>query len=120
MSKITIPVDNYDWDDEALMAEPGPLKVVDEKTALAIDEASGTQLVSIRMQKSMIDAFKAIAAANKNIGYQTLMKQILQRFIDSEMKRVWNEHLAENLASSLPKAKSEISPKRKERARKAA
>lgn len=98
MNKASIPASDEAWDDETLGADPGSMKVVDEKTAAELDEAAGTQLISIRMQKSMVDAFKAIAAANKGIGYQTLMKQILQRFIDGEMKRVWNEHLAEKLA----------------------
>ena len=93
-----------------LIDAPLPVKDI----AAAIDEAAGTQLISIRMQKSMVDAFKTIAAANKGIGYQTLMKQILQRFIENEMKRVWNEHL-EQLAE-----KGDGPHKSKEKQRKAA
>lgn len=107
MSKALIPSTDEAWDDETLGSDPASMKVADDATKDAIDDAAGTQLISIRMPKSMVDAFKAIAASNKNISYQTLMKQILQRFIDGEMKRVWNEHLAQQLAdgNNPPKGK---------------
>lgn len=86
MTKGTIPACVEAWDDEIVLgADPASMKVVDTATAERLDEEAGTQLISIRMHKSMVDAFKVIAAANKGIGYQTLMKQILQRFIDGEM-----------------------------------
>ena len=109
MTKASIPASDETWDDETLGADPESMRVVDKETADSLDEAAGTQLISIRMSKSMVDAFKAIAAANKGIGYQTLMKQILQRFIEGEMKRVWNQHLAETLAqkeSETPRGKA--------------
>jgi predicted DNA binding CopG/RHH family protein len=108
----SIPAIVETWDDEGLGADLESMKVVDKTTAEALDDAAGTQLISIRMNKSMVDAFKVIASANKGIGYQTLMKQILQRFIEGEMKRVWSEHLA-GLAQ-------EATPKPKEKQRKAA
>lgn len=98
MTKAPIPASDEAWDDEILGADPDYMKAADEAIESAVDEAAGTQLISIRLQKSMIESFKAIAAANKGIGYQTLMKQILQRFIECEMKRVWNEHIAEQMA----------------------
>src|SRR5688572_10163231 len=104
MTKASIPSTDEAWDDETLGGDAESMKVADKATKEAIDQEAGTQLISIRMHKSMVDAFKAIAAANKGIGYQTLMKQILQRFIDGEMRRVWNEHLAEKLAKVEPDA----------------
>ena len=108
------------WDDDVLQTEPDAITVVDKAKSEEIDASAGTQLVSIRMQKSMIDAFKTIAAANKNIGYQTLMKQILHRFIEQEMKRVWSEHLEQLQQVESRKSKPEDSPRGKEKARKAA
>lgn len=105
MSRASIPTSDEAWENEVLGADPGSMKPADEKLTSAIDEAAGVQVISIRMQKSMVDAFKAIAAANKGIGYQTLMKQILQRFIESEMRRVWNEHLAEKMAQAKERNK---------------
>ena len=95
MTKPTIPASDEAWDDETLGADADSMKAVDEETEAALDAAVGTQLVSIRMQKSMIDAFKAIAATNKNIGYQTLMRQILQRFSDSEKKKILRDYAAD-------------------------
>ena len=99
MTKATIRASDEAWDDETLGADPDYMKVADDALESIVDEAAGTQLISIRLQKSMIESFKVIAASNNGIGYQTLMKQILQRFIDSEMKRVWNEHIAEKIAA---------------------
>jgi len=49
-----------------------------------------SQLISIRMQKSTIEDLKLIASLNK-IGYQTLMKQVMQRFVDCEKKQLFRE-----------------------------
>jgi predicted DNA binding CopG/RHH family protein len=108
MTKASIPGTDEAWDDETLGGDPESMKVAEKAIKDAIEQDAGTQLISIRMSKSMVDAFKAIAAANKGIGYQTLIKQILQRFIDGEMRRVWNEHLAQKLAQAegdAPKGK---------------
>lgn len=108
MTRASVTASDDALDDDMLGADPESMKIVDKEMTATLDEAAGTQLISIRMPKSMVDAFKAIAAANKGIGYQTLMKQILQRFIEGEMKRVWNEHLAEKLAQrdiETPKGK---------------
>jgi uncharacterized protein (DUF4415 family) len=60
----------------------------------AIDEALALQLISIRLQKSLIENFKFIATLN-GIGYQPLMRQILKRFVDSEKKRILRERAGE-------------------------
>jgi hypothetical protein len=62
--------------------------VDDEQTECAIDQALNLQLISIRLEKGLIDAFKFIASRNKNIGYQTLMRQCLKRFALGEIKRI--------------------------------
>jgi len=60
---------------------------VDEKE---LDDALELQLISIRLQKSLIEDFKLIAKIN-GIGYQPLMRQILKRFADAEMKNLLRE-----------------------------
>ena len=116
MAKAFNPALVEEWDSETPDAEEEIFKVADEATSLAVDEAAGTQLVSIRMSKSMIEAFKALAASNNGIGYQTLMKQILQRFIDSEMKRVWKEHLAQQLIAQAETSSDDVeSPRQRKR-----
>jgi len=71
--------------------------VADEATQEQIDRAAGTKLISIRMEQKMIDELKYLASKNNGIGYQTLIKQILARFIEAEMKNMWNETVAESL-----------------------
>jgi len=51
----------------------------------AVDEALGLKAISIRLQTSMIDELKAIAARD-GIGYQPLNKRALARLIEEEQK----------------------------------
>ena len=46
-----------------------------------------TQLVSIRMSESLIEDLKCIRGKKENLGYQTLAKNVLKRFVDAELKR---------------------------------
>lgn len=55
-----------------------------------IDDVLELQLISVRLQKSLIDGLKLIAQAN-GIGYQPLMRQVLKRFVDSELRRMLRE-----------------------------
>jgi hypothetical protein len=102
MTKRTIPSTDEAWDDRSLGADEDFVEVAPAALEKAADEASGTQLISIRMQKVMIDDLKAIAARNKNIGYQTLMKQVLQRFIEGEKRQLWNEFVSKKLNEEAP------------------
>jgi hypothetical protein len=54
-------------------------------------------MISIRLQKSLIEDFKMIASLNGNIGYQTLMKQIMHRFVTCEKKRIFKELVSEKI-----------------------
>lgn len=82
------------WDDGSLgrdeqyavVAEP-----IDEK---ALNDATGLQMISIRLQKSLIEDFKNIAEIN-GIGYQPLIRQVLKRFADSEKRRILREKSAD-------------------------
>ncbi|WP_217506160.1 hypothetical protein [Vibrio cholerae] len=56
----------------------------------SLDEKLGLQMISIRLQKSLIEDLKDIAELN-GIGYQPLMKQILKRFVDAEKKKILRE-----------------------------
>ena len=57
-----------------------------------IDGALDLKSISLRLPISLIDDFKLIANLN-GLGYQTLMRQILKRFADSEIKRIVRECL---------------------------
>ena len=56
-----------------------------------VDESLGLQAISIRLPKSMIDAYKLIAA-HHGIGYQPLMRDILQRFVPEGLREVLEMH----------------------------
>lgn len=120
MSKQTIPDTDEAWDEKALGADENFVEVADQNTEETIDEAAGTQLISIRMQKSMIEDFKMIASFNNGIGYQTLMKQILQRFVDSERKRIFRELIAEKMKEQTTGGDRRAQAKQAQRQRKVA
>lgn len=76
------------WDSRLLGADEASVVVVDESIQPSIDEAVGLKLISIRLEESLIDDFKAIAKLNKNMGYQTLMRQVLRRFAEGEKRMI--------------------------------
>jgi len=113
MTKPTVPASDEAWDDRTLGADENFVKSTDDKVAAEIDGAVGTQLISIRLQKALIEDFKLIASLNNGIGYQTLMKQILQRFVDGEKRRAWNDMISEKIkkqqeAKSVTKSQSKV------------
>lgn len=117
MNKQTMPDTDEAWDERVLGHDESFVEIVSSEEEAQIDEAAGTQLISIRMQKSMIEDMKMIASLNNGIGYQTLMKQILQRVIDSEKKRIFAELVAEKVkakqkAVAEVKQKAAIEPER--------
>jgi len=71
--------------------------VADKSIEEAVDRAAGTRLISIRMDQQMIDDLKFIASRHEGIGYQTLIKQILARFIEAEKKQLWREEVSKVL-----------------------
>lgn len=60
----------------------------------AICASLDLQAISIRLPKSLIEDFKIIAG-HRNIGYQPLMRQILQKFASSELRLITRELLEE-------------------------
>lgn len=68
-----------------------------------IDDALGLQMISIRLDKELIDAFKLLGAKYQ-MGYQPLMREALKRFVDGELKMVALEVLEkQSLARSRKK-----------------
>jgi hypothetical protein len=97
----TIPGTEEAWDSRALGSDPNFAVLADSPDEGAIDAALGLQPISIRLQKSLVEDFKLIGQLN-GLGYQTLMRQVLTRFADSEKKRVLREG-----ASAAAKRKAE-------------
>ena len=59
-----------------------------------VDDSLELQMISIRLQKGLLDDLKNIAQI-RGIGYQPLIKQVLKRFADAEMKMILREMAAE-------------------------
>ncbi|MFC0708675.1 hypothetical protein [Azorhizophilus paspali] len=59
-----------------------------------VDEALGLQLISIRLQKQLLCDLKKIADYH-GIGYQPMIRDLLNRFAQSEIKKILIERLHE-------------------------
>lgn len=62
-----------------------------------INDHLDLQPISIRLEKSLIEDFKLIAAMH-GLGYQPLMRQTLKRFADCEKKRILREAASDMMA----------------------
>lgn len=100
--------------DEAFVA------VAPDDAESIINEHLDLQPISIRLEKSLIEDFKLIAALH-GLGYQPLMRQTLKRFADCEKKRILREAAADMAArKKAEKEASEKSASAEEPSRKAA
>ncbi len=83
--KASIPVTDGAWDSRQLGADENYVAKASCDQEAAIDDALELQPVSIRLQKDMIEKLKTIASHN-GISYQPLIRQVLTRFVEAEMK----------------------------------
>jgi len=74
------------WESRELGADEEFVASVDHDDGL-IEEAVGLQMISIRLQKSLLEELKLIANIN-GLGYQPLIKQALKRFVEGEKKMI--------------------------------
>ena len=80
------------WNSGALGRDEAFAELDLELDPLAIDDAADLKMISIRLEKSLIEDFKMIASLS-GLGYQPLMRQALKRFAESEKKQLLVEHL---------------------------
>lgn len=93
MNKAVERIESTDdaWEDGTLGNSIEHIVPVSREMDRAVDECLGLQAISIRMSKQLIDAYKLIAA-HHGIGYQPLMRDILQRAVPDLMKDVMQAH----------------------------
>ena len=72
------------WDTRALGADEAHVKEAPDRNA-ALDAALDLHPISIRLQKTLIDNLKALAHLH-GLGYQPLVRQILTRWVDAELR----------------------------------
>ena len=75
------------WDSEQLGTDESHAQRVSSDLEKQIDESLGLQMISIRLEKSLIDSYKLLAAFH-GLGYQPLMRDALKRFAEGEMKAI--------------------------------
>lgn len=94
------------WESRELGMEDEFAKLATNVDHDAVDDALELQMISIRLQKSLIEDFKIIAQLN-GIGYQPLIRQILKRFADCEKKKILREHFS-RMQKEAKEAKEEV------------
>ena len=74
------------WEDGQLGREEEYVSKVELDESM-VNDALALQMISIRLQKALIDDLKMIGKIN-GIGYQPLIRQVLKRFAESEKKQI--------------------------------
>ena len=107
------------WNSGALGREEEFVAVAPDDVESIVNEHLDLQPISIRLEKSLIEDFKNIAALH-GLGYQPLMRQALRRFAECEKKQLLRD-AASDMAARKKAAKSgEPDPVNIERQKKAA
>lgn len=87
VKKMSIPGTTDAWEERSLGASAAHVKRASQDTQDAIDNALGLQAISIRLPKSTIDAYKALAKMH-GVGYQPLMRDAICRWAEGELKQM--------------------------------
>jgi len=80
------------WESGALGRDETHVAVVDAKASRETDDATGLQMISIRLEKSLLRDLKEIAAWH-DIGYQPMIRDLLHRFVTAEIKTILQQRL---------------------------
>lgn len=90
---------NEAWENGQLGRDEEFVEKVNIDTSV-IDDSLALQAISIRLQKGLLEDLKNIAQI-REIGYQSLIKQVLKRFADAEMKLILREVAAAEARKEL-------------------
>ena len=93
MNKAVKRIESTDaaWEDGTLGCSMEHAAAAPADMERAIEESLGMQSISIRLPKNLIEAYKLIAA-HHGVGYQPLMRDILQRFAPEGLREVMSHH----------------------------
>ncbi len=70
------------WESGELGASEEHVKKASPEIDKAVDDALGLQLVSIRLQKALIEDLKTLSK-EEGLGYQPFLRQILTKYVKS-------------------------------------
>lgn len=90
------------WEDRSVGAQEEFVQVAPDIEA-ALNHALDLQPISIRLQKNLIDNLKALAQLH-GLGYQPLIRQILTRWVDAEVKQMIAQRANEMVAQGKAQA----------------
>ena len=102
--------DSEAWDNGALGQDEQFAVRTSQETENAVDGALGLQMISVRLQKSLIEDLKFIAKINE-VGYQPLIRDVLCRFAKSEKKNIMMEILERKQLENKLKEAEELKSK---------
>ncbi len=90
--KISKKADRFDadnelWENKQLGASAKHAKPISREEDKNLDDSMGLQLLTIRLQKELIEQFKELAKI-EGIGYQPLMRQVLTRYARENEQRL--------------------------------
>ncbi len=94
------------WDTGELGRDEKYAVVADASHDVALDEALGLQSISIRLPKQLISQYKLISHFH-GVGYQPLMRDVLQRFVKGAMKEILEDQIK---AADAKAAKEPLAP----------
>ena len=83
------------WESGELGMSEEHVRVATPEEMAEIDEALGLQMISIRLQKGLLEALKEIAKYH-GIGYQPMIRDLLERWAVGEIKSILETRLKEN------------------------
>jgi len=84
--------DAQKWDNRELGASEEHVEAATEAEMEAFNDALSLQAISIRLQKNLIEDLKAIAQSY-GVGYQPMVRDLLQRFVLAEKKQELHKRL---------------------------
>jgi len=74
------------WENRELGASEAHVRKVSSRREKAVDETLGLTMISIRLQKDIINELKQLAH-NAGIGYQPYIRQLLTQHVQGKKKR---------------------------------
>lgn len=111
-SKARITPTEDPWGDRTVGAEEQFVEIATDINA-AVDAALDLHPISIRLQKNLIDNLKALSHLH-GLGYQPLIRQILTRWVDSEVKVMIAQRVSENTVKPAQSDKKTLSNRTRE------
>lgn len=74
------------WDNREFGATEKYVRRVSREREKAVDEKLGLQIISIRLQKNLIDDLKELAAED-GLGYQPYIRRLLTQHVRNEKRK---------------------------------